>query len=62
MLSAMKFTIIGTLALGFSVAIGGATFKALEIAGGNSLLISGVFLTLIGSALLVIDIFGKPEA
>lgn len=58
----MKLTIIGTLALGISTAIGGGVFKVIELAGANSLLIAGVFMTLIGSALLVIDMAGKPEA
>lgn len=57
----MKSTIIGTLALGISTVIGGGVFKALDLAGSNGLLIAGVFLTLIGSALLVIDVAGKRE-
>ncbi|MEM6270197.1 MAG: hypothetical protein AAF998_12220 [Bacteroidota bacterium] len=58
---AMKSTMIGTLALGLVAAVAGGVFKTFDLAGGNGLLLVGVFLSLMGSALLVLHLAGKPE-
>lgn len=51
----MKPTILTTLALGLIASISGVIFKVLHLSDGNSLLMGGIFLTLIGSALLALQ-------
>ena len=62
MLRAMKSTMIATLALGLVAAVSGGVLKTLDFAGGNGMLLAGVFLALLGSALLVLQMSGKPES
>ena len=57
----MKSTMIATLALGVIAAVAGGIAKTFHFAGGNGLLLAGVFLSLLGSALLVLQMSGKPE-
>ncbi|HHG86208.1 MAG TPA: hypothetical protein ENJ82_15770 [Bacteroidetes bacterium] len=57
----MKSSIITTLALGLLTSIVGVAFKFLAFSGGGGLLIAGLFLTLIGGALLALQWAGESQ-